>query len=298
MRIVILDIARCGAIIMLLLAHIAQAIENPLGVFFGIKGFYFVSLGGIAVTIFLIISGLAIELQYGSKEIKYHLFILKRIRRIYPIYYLSLLVGIAVLLFNPDTLTKILSGLGLIDILLSITGFYSFAGQWGGPFVDTSWFIGLIMSLYILYPPISKVFRKSPHRTILILFLISALSRIIMGKYGYTLFRPLDWFPLCRIFEFSLGIYLANILRPSTLDSIKVAYFLSASFRVLSELSFPLFLVHFPLLSLLLYFLASGVNFLLSIFLYLFISFFISWIFLLIDKGIPRSILLRKADAT
>ena len=105
-RIVILDIARCVAIVMLIMAHTAQVMGSPLGGFFGIKGFYYASIGGIAVTIFLIISGLAIGLQYGSKETKYYSFIIKRILRIYPVYYMSVFIGIIVLFFYPLDFTQ------------------------------------------------------------------------------------------------------------------------------------------------------------------------------------------------
>lgn len=293
-RIVILDIARCVAIVMLIMAHTAQVMGSPLGGFFGIKGFYYASIGGIAVTIFLIISGLAIGLQYGSKETKYYSFIIKRILRIYPVYYMSVFIGIIVLFFYPDKFSAVISDFGVFDIFLCVTGFHSFAGQWGGPFVATSWFIGLIMTIYLLYPPLKRSFKNSPHRTIIILFLISLLSRIIMGKYGYSLRRPLDWFPLCRIFEFGLGIYLANILGPSKLDIIKPVNYLSPVFRFISDLSFPLFLVHYPLLSMLESLSASGINHFLSIIMYLFVSIISSWIILLIDKRIPRSMILKK----
>lgn len=294
MRIVILDIARCIAIVMILLTHIAQTTKSPLDFFVGIKGFYYVSLGGIAVTIFLIISGLVIELQYGSKEIKYHIFVIKRILRIYPVYYLSLFIGIIALLFYSDTLTKVISDFRLIDVFLCITGFYPFAGKWGGPFVATSWFIGLIMTMYLLYPVLSKSFKKSPHRTIIILFIISMASRILMGRYGYFLHRPLDWFPLCRVFEFGFGIYIAHIFHPSHMNIIKTTGFFSPFFRVISDLSFPLFLVHYPLLIFLNSFSSSDINYHLSVIPYLFISLLLSWIILLIDKRIPRSLILNK----
>jgi peptidoglycan/LPS O-acetylase OafA/YrhL len=56
-RFIGLDFARCVATALLLLAHIGQAIGNPIGAFFDGTYFYYVSLGGLAVTIILILSG-------------------------------------------------------------------------------------------------------------------------------------------------------------------------------------------------------------------------------------------------
>ena len=66
MRFIGLDLVRCLAIALLLLAHIGYAIKSPIGNAFGLRNFYYVSFGGLAVTIFLILSGVVLELQYVS----------------------------------------------------------------------------------------------------------------------------------------------------------------------------------------------------------------------------------------
>ncbi len=71
MRSLLLDLIRSVAIILVLVAHIGQAFESPVGMFFGIPNFYYVSLGGLAVTIFLILSGLTLELSYGSRNMDF-----------------------------------------------------------------------------------------------------------------------------------------------------------------------------------------------------------------------------------
>jgi len=64
-RFSLLDLARVIAIVLVLIAHIGQAVGNPIGEFFGVENFYWVSVGGVGVTLFLILSGLALELNYG-----------------------------------------------------------------------------------------------------------------------------------------------------------------------------------------------------------------------------------------
>lgn len=302
MRYIGLDLVRCFAVTLLLIAHIGQTIHSPIGDFFGIPHFYYVSLGGLAVTIFLILSGSVLELQYGRKDSDYLHFLLKRILRIYPVYYLSLLFGIAIYLLQSylDTghIFASFSKLGMLDIFLSITGGYAFMGRWSGPFVGTSWFISLIITMYFFYPYLSHEIRKHPAISICILFLISTLSRLILGTYEVLPTRPLDWFPLCRIFEFSLGIYLVVILPKKPFEFLESSRRFGLVVAFLSTLSFPLFLVHYPILFIISYLTRHGVNLILSICCYISISIILSWIILAIDNRLPRSYILQKIRNT
>ena len=285
-----LDVVRCVAIGLLLMAHIAQAVGSPLGGFFGIHNFYYVSFGGLAVTIFLILSGMVLELQYGSRKSSYVLFIIKRCLRIYPIYYMSLLVGILVYFLgsyrDSRYLLSGLSKLGVRDLVLSITGLYAFAGKWGGPFINTSWFIALIMSMYVLFPFLSRLIKKRPNISIFALLSISTVSRFILGRYGILPTRPLDWFPLCRVFEFSLGIYLAILLSRSLWHGLNSLRCLRPLVSFISEISFPLFLIHYPLLLLIYSLTKRGLSLLLAVSVFIVICCTLSWIAVTIDKRI------------
>lgn len=298
MRIIGLDLIRCFAVTLLLVAHIGQTIHSSIGNFFGVPHFYYVSLGGLAVTIFLILSGAVIELQYSKKNIGFLRFIFKRILRIYPVYYLSLLFGLVIYSIQSyqDTghIIASFSKFGIVDILLCITGGYAFVGRWAGPFVGTSWFILLIITMYMIYPFLSCVIRRHPVVSICILLLISTLSRLLLGSYEVLPKRPLDWFPLCRIFEFSLGIYLADILPKNFSRFFEPSKRLRSVITFISALSFPLFLVHYPILFLINDLTRRGVNQILSICCYVFISILLSWIILEIDNKLPRSRIINK----
>lgn len=291
------DLIRCVAIVLVLVAHIAQTISSPIGAFFGFPDFYYVCLGGIAVTLFLILSGAVLEIQYGNRKIKYSQFIARRILRIYPIYYLSLISGIIIYFIRfyhgTGTFMAGYSNLRFIDIILSITGGHAFIGEWGGPFVSTSWFIPLIMTMYIIFPFLSYQIKKHPIISIILLFIISFLSRLIIGKYDLFTNRPLDWFPLCRIFEFSLGIYLAVIL-PKSAFHVSLPKRLQIVISFMSKLSFPLFLVHFPLLFTINYLIEHGISQLVAICFFLFVSTILSLIIHSIDNKLPRAFVLGK----
>jgi peptidoglycan/LPS O-acetylase OafA/YrhL len=297
MRYAALDLVRCFAITLLLVAHIGQKVESPIGGFFGIPDFYYVSLGGVAVTVFLILSGTVLELKYGNKDIRSSRFIFKRILRIYPVYYLSLLFGIAVYAIRSyyetgHVLTNF-STLNTGDVFLSLTAGYAFVGKWGGPFVKTSWFIPLIMTMYVFFPFLSREIKKRPMAAVMILLIISAESRLILGYSEVLPKRPLDWFPICRVFEFSLGVYLANALPKDIFRLTESSKRFRAAILFISTLSFPLFLVHHPLLFLINEIAGRDVSLWISICLYVSLSLFVSWIIVVIDRKIPRSRIIK-----
>lgn len=298
MRLIRLDLIRCSAIILLVTAHIGQSIQSPIGRFFGLPNFYYVSLGGVAVTIFLILSGFVLELKYGQSNIGYAQFVLKRILRIYPVYYLSLLLGVAVYCYRSFDETghafAHLFTLGIGDIVLSLTAGHAFVGGWGGPFVATSWFIALIITMYFCFPFLSRELKKHPETFILTLMLMSLVSRLIVGKYEFLPNRPLDWFPLCRIFEFALGIYLATLSSQYFSKRLKLPGYIVTAVSFLSFISFPLFLVHYPLLFIIKYLTLRNVHQVLAIACYVTLSLVISWIIFEIDRRIPKDLILAK----
>lgn len=293
LRYTTLDIVRCIAIVLLLFAHISAAIGSSINEPFGIPRFYYVTWGGVAVTLFLIVSGAVLQVQYGDKDYAYIQFIKRRFSRIYPVYYTCLIFGIGVYCLRSWYLTghalSNLSILGIDDIILSFTGFYAFVGKWGGPFNDASWYIALIISMYFVFPLLSKQMKMNPHRCIVVLLLISIASRLFLGINRILPYRPLDWFPLCRIFEFSLGVYLVTILPKTHFNKPQLSLLLTKLIKFFSELSFPLFLVHYPFLFMIKYLTTKGVNLHLAILTYLTFSITLSWIILIFDKKIPRS---------
>jgi peptidoglycan/LPS O-acetylase OafA/YrhL len=296
MRNIGLDLLRGGAIVLLLLAHIGQSIDSPLGRFFGIPHFYHVSLGGLAVTIFLLLSGVVLQMQYGHKSINYPQFLAKRWLRIYPVYYLSLIFGFVVYCLRSQqkqgSIVAGLTKLGLGDVVLGLTGTYAFVGKWGGPFVGTSWFLALIMSLYMLFPLLSRMMRQRPQTTIELLLVISVLSRLFLGQHDVLPMRPLDWFPLCRLFEFGLGMYLVRVVPVRQWPQLHWLEPVAPMIAFASEISFPLFLIHYPFMFVIKFLIQKGVNQGIAIGVFLVLTCGLSWVLMLVDQKIPRKALL------
>lgn len=296
-RILIVDLFRVIAIFMVLFSHILFTIGRPwlqmCQPSFGIHPFSWSTWGEIGVTIFLILSGFTLEYTYGRMHINFSRFYVKRIFRIYPIYYMSLLLGLMVhvafaiwgILYRGAPFT-LLPNFGYLDFFLALSGFNAFFGKWGGPLVLSSWFIGLIMVLYLSYPIISWACRRSPWACITFLFFISVISRILISRSNIFLNNPIAWFPLNRVFEFGLGVFLAGLIKQDLLKSLNQALEKLPFLTFFSAISFPLFLIHDPLRR----FIVIGPNNALSrtvgIAVFLVLSIVLSKVALLIDQRI------------
>ena len=270
-RSLLLDLLRIFAISLVFVAHFGQLLGHPAGDFFGIKNFYYVSWGGVGVSLFLVLSGILAGLTDGNRNIGYLTYLIKKILRIYPLYLMSVLIAVvgtllASLLLNGHLPELFPNGFAT-DLGGSVTGFYAWFGLWGGPYNPPSWFIGLIMALYAVTLPLIYLMKRQPHITLAVLLGVSVASRWYVGQEGLSFFdaslydqlkgwayrqfgfmpgRPTDWFPLCRVFEFGLGIYLATVLPRQFWFGFSLP--MTRPVVVLSDLSFPLFLIHFPFL--------------------------------------------------
>jgi peptidoglycan/LPS O-acetylase OafA/YrhL len=300
-RVLILDLFRVMATFMVIFSHILFTLGRPWQKYqlsFGIHPFYWATWGEIGVTIFLVLSGLSLEYTYGGRQIEFGPFYKKRMLRIYPVYYMSLLVGVTAYVAFAyagrlrGSSSPLLPPFGCLDLFLTLTGFNAFAGNWGGPFVWSSWFIGVIMVLYLCYPVISWGCRKSPWTCIVLLFLISLISRTIIGQHTDFPRSTMQWFPLNRIFEFGLGVFIASLVKQEIPKSLNHSLERVSFLPFFSAISFPLFLIHDPLRRLIL----IGPNTLLSravgIALFLALAIILSRVALALDQRIKKKMSL------
>jgi peptidoglycan/LPS O-acetylase OafA/YrhL len=239
-RLVVFDVWRIVAIALVVGVHLLQKYQSPLGNAFGIEGLYSVTLGGVGVTLFLILSGALLEYHYGRTPQPYLQFVWRRLARIYPTYWLSIvfsIVALGALVPWPRT---------VLETLLDYTGFLPFAGYpWSAMIVSTGWFVGVIVSLYLMFPLVSRAIRAW-RGSILVFLLISLVARQLAFRYIPGT-RPMDWFPLCRLFEFSLGVWMLQSERQmSALARIGQGLGETARRRLAhaSNLAFPVYLIH------------------------------------------------------
>jgi peptidoglycan/LPS O-acetylase OafA/YrhL len=194
----------------------------------------------IGLTLFIVASGMG--LAYNTPALitfsEVWDFYLKRFFRIYPIYWFLILFLLTGLIIQHHF---ILPSWTLLDVLQTFSGFQAFVGDFGGRFSVTFWFVGLIVSLYILYPFMLWAHNRNKHVAIAAFFLISVVSTFFVSQWT-SIQYPTLWFPLCRVFEFGLGIYLISIIDPA-----KVAYKNAALF-LLADLTFYIYLTHYVLI--------------------------------------------------
>ncbi len=199
---------------------------------FGYPAFH-IDLGSIGVWLFIFASGASLALRSYSFDSLRNVgkFYGNRLLRIYPIYWVAVIFSILMI--------PITSVLTFSDYVRNFAGFQIFFitdNSWAK--INSSyWFIGLIISLYFLFPIVYLAIKKHPHVSLLLSFLIYVAAKVIMENYFLQYTGITDWFPLCNIFEFSLGIYLVQ----------KGLYWKFTAPRLLAaagELSFYLYLVH------------------------------------------------------
>lgn len=233
-RLLMFDLMRVTAIILVVIWHIATTYQispfNFMQIYYGMLE---VDIGAVGVSIFVFISGSL--LQYTYKDITswndLFTFYKKRLLRIYPILWVSLIMIIIVQKW-------VLTSFSPFEILFSFTGLsllFHIKGM-------ESWFICCIVVLYILFPLISYCIKKKPYLSIISIIIFSLCLRYVLymlffGKDAW-LSAAYHWFPLSSMLEFGLGIF---IVRQGIFPKI---YHQNSIITFLSELCFPVFLVH------------------------------------------------------
>jgi peptidoglycan/LPS O-acetylase OafA/YrhL len=263
-RWILLDIIRSVAIFLVVIAHIG----------FSTIGWF--RPGSIGVSLFLILSGMTLGYSYIDRCPSFMPFIQKRIMRIYPTYFMALTIAALILSSNKFPAN-------VSEAFLTLAGFCAFAGKWGCSLVETSWFIGLIMSLYAIYPYLATSMWRRPYTTIVTLFVVSTISNLLAGELLPR--DPLAWFPLCRIFEFGLGIFLVQ--QKNIVDVIKNYRLPWADkvFAYISDISLPVFLIHYPLVSVIPFWRALGGTWF-GLVVYFAMTWILSHLMLIVDRGL------------
>jgi peptidoglycan/LPS O-acetylase OafA/YrhL len=242
-RLLSIDVIRIVGLILILLQHMIGTNLLPSWIhniaIDYLPYLFYMDYGRIGVWLFVFASGCSLALNdtefSNLSEVKS--FYKKRLIRIYPPYWVSLLFSL--LIFN-----WVIPSLTVADIVRWFSGFQAFFATTSIEITKiniTYWFIGLIVSLYLLYPLLFYVVKKHPNRSLLSFFFISLASRYIMF-YVFPVFGSgWDWFPTCRIFNFALGMYLIQKgLFPKAISNRTIAF--------LGTITFYVFLVHFPIM--------------------------------------------------
>lgn len=171
--------------------------------------------GTFPVIFFFILSGFVLYWSYSSSIIQINIskiifWVKNRMKKMYPIHIITFVMSIFIRydwimnLSNIEILTSAVLNIILLQTLVPKYA-YSFNGL--------SWFLSVIMILYVLALPLIYVINKIglvKIEYIIIILLLKYLISIINNYYNLQL--DLYTSPFYRIFDFILGMLIANML--------------------------------------------------------------------------------------
>ena len=201
---------------------------------------FYANFGAMSVSVLIFISGAMLEYTHSKIESisDYVDFIWNRIARIYPAYWMALLIG---LLYAPALIYQ-----NPLSIIIQFTGFQAFFGMWGGNIDDVGWFVGLIICLYLMHPLISRSLKSHLNDLWMDIYLFLTFGSrfiIVTNPAIFASFNLMErWLPLCNLFAFALGILVVQkkwYPKFSLEDGL-----LLRTIVYISGLSFYVFLIH------------------------------------------------------
>ena len=235
-RLLFFDAIRIFSIVLVIVCHMATVFKLDWFPYEYAFDFLNLNPGPIGVSLFIFISGAMLEYTYSNLKNFDDIaeFYVKRLCRIYPAVWISLLIGLALSPYLIATMSP-------VSVFVEFTGFNTWSGNWGGQINQVCWFIGLIVSLYFMFPFISASMKKYPVQMLCIIAFVEVFSRIILNLTHPSIlgYGPEKWLPICRLLEFSFGIYViqADIYPKWTYTNEWILFF--------AEISFYVYLVHY-----------------------------------------------------
>ncbi len=151
----------------LVVLHHAETIRQKYGLF-NIKAYSFFNNGSIAVTFFFVLSGflisyLLLKEEHFTKKISIKNFYIKRVLRIWPLYYLLVFIGLVVV---PFFIQKIGYNYEMPynfkEVILYFVFFCPFLVNilFGHHLLEPLWSIGVEEIFYLIWAPVLKFFKK------------------------------------------------------------------------------------------------------------------------------------------
>lgn len=187
-----LDYLRGFAAIYVVLAHLIEAT--------GFMSDYFIieilKQGQIAVILFFILSGFVIHYNYHNKKISTWVYFVKRFRRIYPIFLLSLILSASIASFAGYIHKASLSQ--LFWNLLNMQDLYLMPGNIAKPYFNPPlWSLSYEWFFYLIYIPViwlCKKYKSSLYNTSLIIGLFGIVFYSLMpNKIFLNMFYLIIW---------------------------------------------------------------------------------------------------------
>jgi peptidoglycan/LPS O-acetylase OafA/YrhL len=185
-------------------------------------------LGGVGVDLFFVLSGFLLGgtlLDKKEAPNYFKAFYIRRVCRIFPLYFLSLFVFLILLLAAPFTLGWLLFGDSIRFLLgdpLPLWSYFTFTqnfamvdqGVWGTPWLAHAWSLAVVEQFYLILPFLIRfVSREKLPYLLAALILTAPLSRTLLfnfhphGDFALYVLMP------CRADSLLLGVLCAYAIR-------------------------------------------------------------------------------------
>jgi peptidoglycan/LPS O-acetylase OafA/YrhL len=204
----------------------------------------------IAVSLFFIISGFVSCISINKYKNNFHdmlLYLKTKLKRLYPLYIISILIYLPVSLSMIFKYGVISIGKYIFSFVASVLLLQSWIpnSKYITIVANAGWFLSALMFLYLITIPlhkfISNINKKNKVSTNIIIILCSLLMIVayhyVVPKSGYLHY----YFPIYRIFEYIIGIVLWNIfveIKKHNISSIIVSTLEIISILVLGVMPF------------------------------------------------------------
>lgn len=175
--------------------------------------------GHFAVQFFFILSGFVLQIGWSrklSEDKNVYKFYFKRLIRVYPLYLFSLFISINIAFNIIRDASTVLDGILRILSVLTMTQsiFPSTKMLWNFP----AWFLTPLMFSYLLFPFISKQFKRNTVRHLILFWILTSII-IVLKSIVREFFDPnnqciimlFQFSPIFPIFDFILGVIIGEI---------------------------------------------------------------------------------------
>lgn len=211
LRLFYLDWIRAIAAILIVVTHFNNPYLEPTRFF--VNRPFGIYIGGLGVSLFLIISGAALMYNYGDREsLDLRTFYTKRAKTLYPMFWVAFVVA-NILLFIRNN-GYIFVPRHKITAIFSLFGMDGYASAFGvGTFYTLGeWFLGFIILFYIVFPLLRVGVNKMPIATVCIVLTLYAATVAFFTFYQIPRV-PSDILLTTRLPELVFGMIFVKFIK-------------------------------------------------------------------------------------
>lgn len=207
-RVFYLDLVRALATCMIVLVHFNNPYLQPSSYLLTQQPFG-IYLGGLGVSLFLIISGAALALTY-HRPYSLKTFYWKRFKGIYPPFWIAWIIG--TLFFIVMRHGSPINACSLSSFPATVLGFDGILATYHIPncYLLGEWFLGLIISFYLVFPVLLWAIDRFPKVSAVLIVSIWLAFTVLGSRAGLN---PITVFLPAHLVELCFGIYFIKYVK-------------------------------------------------------------------------------------